>query len=153
MPSLETRAQIITGVDFDESHQIAGIAAVYRGGRLISGDVVSAEDLLAAQLLAILRQVEITALPRCSPALICTDSPALYPCVRGEVEPSTPQGASLLDMLIEKLTRLDGKVHLATVEPQQARPAAIAARQTRKAWVAGLEGRCTWQSRNWKAAA
>ena len=152
--SSPSRAQIITGVDFDECHQIAGIAAVYRGGRIISCDVVPAEDLLAAHLLAVLRQVEITAIPRCGPALICTDLPAIFPCLHGEVEPTTPEGARLLDLLVAKLGQLDGKVHLATIEQLQARPAFIAARQTRKAWVAGIEGRDrTWEPQTWKAAA
>jgi hypothetical protein len=140
------RVEIITAADFDERQLVAGIAGTYRGGRIISGDVVPAGDPLSAALLAILRQVEITAIPEVGPATICTDEAAILHCLYRDVEPMTREADELHDRLRRELGRLDGKVHLAESSPPGARRAHIAAKQVRKAWLAGAEGlRATWE--------
>jgi hypothetical protein len=143
------RKDIYVAADFDASRGVAGIAATFRGGRVIACDVVAAGDPLSADLLAVLRQVAITVKPGALPALICTDAAAISHCLRGEVEPATGQADELLEVLACHITRAKGKVQIATVSEEATRSAFIAAKQTRKAWSAGREGR----NQTWSVAA
>lgn len=139
-----SRKEILATADFDGRNGVAGIAACFHGGRVISCDIVEAEDPLSADLLAVLRQAEITGQPRSGPALICTDHAAIPHCLRLEAEPATPQAEHLLHALGRCLARARGKIQIAVV-PEATRSAYIAAKQTRKAWLAGREGRTeTW---------
>ena len=102
--------------------------------------MVPASDWLSAQLLAILRQVEITATRTSVSAIISTESEEVIACLCGKAEPSSPEARRLLTALAGQLRDLDGKAEVGLTDRKAARAAFIAARQTRKAWLAGAKG-------------
>jgi hypothetical protein len=64
--SIETphTSYLVTDSYSKGDHGVAGIGVAFRGGRIICGDVVEAPDLVTAELLAVLRALEISAKAR-----------------------------------------------------------------------------------------
>jgi hypothetical protein len=134
---------LVTDSYAKDQYGVAAIGVAFRGGRIVCGDIVEAPDLLAAELLAILRAVEITSRvrPKELPTVIYTDHQLA--CELANATTYRHGLQPLVHLLQDWLSALPNiTVQLAPHEAVKS--ARIVARQTFKAWRCSFNEGVTW---------
>lgn len=118
---------------------VAGIGVAFRSGRIICGDIVEAPDLLAGELLAILRAVGICS--KAHPAaVVYTDHELAAGMVN---EPAWASHYPLVGV-IQKLLAESPGITVVCAPTGVTRAARIVAKQVFKAWKCSFNNGVTW---------
>jgi hypothetical protein len=135
---------IVTDSYSKEDYGVSGIGVAFRGGRIICGDIVEAVDLECAELLAVLRAVEIASRFTETRSYIWTDLEKLPGLIAGEGHASSFDAA---DVALQIGLWLDSYefISVEVASWDCVRAARIVARQTFKAWRSAFTTGVTWE--------
>lgn len=120
---------------------VAGIGVAFRGGRIVCGDIVEASDVLSAELLAVLRAVEIASRHK-GETVVYTDHTLTWELATG---PSC-EGLQPLILTVQGWLRAHPNITLQLAPWEAIKSARIVARQTFKAWRCSFNDGVTWSA-------
>jgi ribonuclease HI len=133
--------EIVTDSYSKGDFEVAGIGVAYRGSRIICGDIVEASDLLGAELLAVLRAVEIASNHKACSSVIYTDHGFASELVgNGHSRYFNP----LLAEIHERLEQ-NPQISVEWMSWEGVQSARIVARQIFKAWRCSFNDGVTWR--------